>query len=153
MRPDERRNAIVYASGEGIWGLGMGLVAPMTVLPLMVKALGGGAVEVGLLYGVATAGFLLTQPIGMVLFQHGTGRKRFLILYHFAIVPPISLAIAAVIFFFSPGRPALSRSLVLILFSVRVLAIGAIIPIWMDWMAGLFTVRSRGRATGMAESL
>jgi len=150
MRPDERRNAIVYASGEGIWGLGMGLVAPLTVLPLMVKAMGGGPIEIGLLYSMVTAGFLLTQPIGMVLLQHGTGRKRFLLLYHIVVVPPICVLIAAVIFCLSPGHRGLSRVLFLILFSIRVLAIGIVIPIWMDWVAGLFTVRSRGRATGMA---
>jgi len=150
MRPEERRNAIVYATGEGCWGLSMGFVAPLTVLPLIIGALGGGPVEIGLVFSIATAGFLLPQPLGMIFLQHGGGKKRFLILYHLVTALPTSCGIAAVIYFLSGARPALSRVLILCLFFIRTFAIGAVVPVWMDWVAGLYSRKSRGRAIGMA---
>ena len=150
MRPDERRNAVIYATGEGCWGLSLGFVAPLTVLPLIIARLGGTPIEIGLLFGIATAGFLIPQPLGMIFLQHGAGKKRFLILYHFFTVLPAIFGIAAVIYYLSDTDPVLSRAFILCLFSLRVLAVGAIVPVWMDWVAGLYSRQSRGRATGMA---
>ena len=48
MNETERRDTRHNAAGEGLWGLCMGVVAPLTVMPLLIRRLGGGGVEVGL---------------------------------------------------------------------------------------------------------
>jgi MFS family permease len=129
----------------------MGLVAPLTVLPLLIRLLGGSNVEIGFVYAMATAGFLLTQPIGMLLTTHGGGKRNLLLLYQAANVLPLFAAIAALIWALG-GREesqSLVRWLVIGLYSLRILLTGPIVPVWQDWMAGLFTTKSRGRAMGM----
>ena len=151
MEPQERRNALYYALGEGIWGLGVGLVAPLTVLPLLIAALGGGAIEIGLMYSIVTAGFLITQPVGTLLWQHGGGKRSFLLTYWTLTTVPVFLAGAAVMWLLAgnPDSRGLARALIMALFALRVFLTGAALPLWQDWVYGLFSVRSRGRAAGL----
>ncbi len=151
MNPQERKDAARLAFAEGFWGLGWGLVAPLTVLPLLIRFLGGGPVEIGLLYGVATAGYLLTQPIGMLISQHGGAKRRFIVLYHIPIVLPVFAAMGLTVWFLGPRQEAhaLARFILITLFSLHILATGVIVPLWSDWVAGLFSTQTRGLAMGL----
>jgi len=150
MLPVERRNAKRFGLAEGMWGVGVGLTAPLTVLPLLFRQLDAGPVEIGFIYSLFTAGFLLTQPLGMLWLQHGAGKKRLLLLVGLLFSIPHSLLIGLLILHLAPARQVLTRLVLLVLFSIKVLGIGLIIPIWQDWFAGLFRREARGRATGMA---
>jgi len=152
MNETERRDTRHNACGEGLWGLGMGVVAPLTVMPLLIRRLGGGGVEVGLVYSIASAGFMLLQPVGMLFCREGAGKKRFLLAYHWVLALPAYVGIAAAMMFLGAREETLglTRMIVIALFAARVLGIGAIIPIWQDWLAGIFSVRTRGRALGIA---
>lgn len=150
MLPQERKDAALNATGEGVWGFGMGFIAPLTVLPLLLKTLGATPVEIGLLYGIVTAGHLLTQPLGMFLLQHGAGRKRFILTYHVLAIVPLTLLMGASVRWLAPQNERAARTVLLALMAARMLSIGLIVPIWMDWIATIFTTRSRGRATGTA---
>ena len=151
MNEQERKDARRAAIGEGVWGLGMGLMAPLTVMPLLIQRLGGGPVEIGLVCGTVTAGFLLSQPIGTLIWKHGGGKRNTILAYHIITSLPMFAAMAAVIWFLAPKPEAhrLARVLLIVLFAVRVLTTGVIVPVWQDWMAGLFSTRSRGRALGL----
>jgi len=151
MQQQERKDAVNVALGEGLWGFGMGLVAPLTVFPLLLKRLGAGPLELGLFTGVATAGFLLTQPIGTLLFSHGAGRKKFLITYHALVTLSCFAALSAVTLLLGP-RGELHRAarwMLIAFYSVNVLGTGVIVSAWQDWVAGLFSAQSRGKAYGM----
>ncbi len=145
----ERRNAARYGLGEGIWGLGSGLVSLLTVLPLLLRRLGATPVELGILFAMGNGGILLTQVLGTYLFQHGRGKKRFLVRAHLFIVLPYCAVTGAVVFFLSESHPALARTLILSVFILHILCLGAIVPIWLDWVAELFRVEARGRAMGL----
>ena len=145
----ERTNAARYGLGEGIWGLGSGLVSVLTVLPLVLRRLGATPIELGILFAMANGGILLTQVLGTYLFQHGRGKKRFLVRCHLFIVLPYCAATGAIIYLLSGSHPALARALILSVFSLHVLCLGAIVPIWFDWVAELFRMEARGRAMGM----
>jgi len=152
MNPQERKDALHNALGEGLWGLGIGLVAPLTVMPLLLRALGGGPVEIGFVYGMATAGFLITQPIGTLLGERGAGKRTGILVYHMATSLPLFAAMSAVVWLLAPGGQTrrLARWLLIALFSVRILSVGPIVPLWQDWILSRFSIRSRGRAVGMA---
>ncbi len=151
MLPKERQNAARYTLGEGIWGLGMGFIAPLTVMPLLLRELGAGPVELGLFYSMASAGFLLTQPFGLFISRHGAGKKSFMLYFNASVTLPVFLFMAAILLFLGGNEHhfRLLRTFLLSAFSLRMLSIGLILPIWQDWVYGLFQTQNRGLVTGL----
>jgi MFS family permease len=152
LQKNERRNIIGNTVGEGLWGLGWNMAAPLTVLPILIRSLGGGSFEVGVLAALLSAGALLPQLLGSLILQTGSGKKRFLVWFHvFAVAPPW-LLMGLVMLFLSDSRPVLARFLLIGLISFSVFAIGFIIPVWLDWVAGIFRKKIRGLAFGLSNS-
>ncbi len=149
MTPQQRRNATKCAVGEGLFGVGMGLVAPMTVMPLLLRYLGAGDVAVGLTGSLSWAGWVLLQPLGLFLLSGKRRTKRFLIPWSMSFSVPCYLAMALVVYRLGVTRPLLCAWLVLGLFAVRILGAGAAVPFWFDWHAKIFEQRIRGRVVGM----
>lgn len=148
----EKRNVAWNALGEALWNFGGGLAAPLTVLPLLIRRLGGGNVEVGLVYTVASAGVLFPQVLSALIVQRGQGRKRFLLVYHWVLLIPLWAAIGAVLLFAEPTSPRSARTLIHVLFACFMVAMGFMFPLWGDWVAGLFRRERRGRAFGWANA-
>ncbi len=151
MHSRENYNARRLSLAEGLWGLGMGFIVPLTVMPLLLRQFGAGAVELGFFYSMASAGFLITQPIGMFLSRHGAGKKRVLVLVNTWITLPVFIFMAAVVFILGaePQWHKLGRTMLLGAFSLRMLSVGIILPIWQDWINSLFRTESRGKVTGL----
>lgn len=148
----DRKNIVFNSLGEGMWGFGWGLVPTLTVLPLLVDRLGGSKIEIGLIATIASICVLTPQVVSTLLLQTGEGRKRFVINYHwFAMIPPwIVMGLAVLLA--APRSPLLGRILLLSLFAVFMLTIGFILPVWTDWVAGLFPKEKRGIAFGAASA-
>ncbi len=152
MQNNERRNLTGNTLGEGLWGLGWNMAAPLTVLPILIRSLGGGSFEVGVLAALLSAGALLPQLLGSLIIQTGSGKKRFLVWFHvFAVAPPW-LLMGLVMYFLADSRPVLTRFLLIALISFSVFSIGFIIPVWLDWVAGMFRKEIRGLAIGLSGS-
>ena len=149
MRADERHNAWKCTFGEGLFGLGMNLVAAATVMPILLKQLGAGETVIGLAFGIATAGWGLLQPIGLFAFGRRRRLKGFLVPWSFTSCVPTYLGMGLTVLLLGPSRPGLCSVLILALFSARVLGGGMITPLWFDWHALLFSRGIRGRAIGM----
>jgi MFS family permease len=144
----DRRNIACNAAGEGLWGYGWNLAAPLTVLPLLVERLGGTTFEIGLLASISTAGALFPQVLSPFILQTGRGKKRFLILYHlFVLLPPWLLMGVSPLVLYGISAPAARVSL-LVSYTVFMCCNGFIVPVWLDWVAGLFPQGVRGRAFG-----
>ena len=135
MRADERHNAWKCTFGEGLFGIGMNLVAAVTVMPLLLKQLGAGETVVGLAFGIATAGWGLLQPIGLFAFGRRRRLKNFLVPWSLSSCVPTYLGMGLTVLFLGPTRPGLCVVLILALFSVRVLGGGMTVPLWFDWHA------------------
>jgi MFS family permease len=69
--------------------------------------------------------------------------------WSFCSAVPTYLAMGLAVHFLGPESPRLCCVLVLILFAIRVLGAGIVIPLWYDWQAILFSKGVRGRAIGM----
>ncbi|MHC5034479.1 MAG: MFS transporter, partial [Planctomycetota bacterium] len=149
MRPDERANALKGVACDGLHGIGVGLVAALTVMPLLFRLLGAGAVELGVLYSVATAGFILGQPLGLFVLGRRRRTKAFLVPWIFCCWVPTHLALGVIVYFLGPTQAFSCRVIVLALVALMTLTDGMIIPIWIDWQGALFRRASRGRAMGM----
>jgi len=149
MHTEERSNAWKCALGEGLFGTGMGFVAALTVLPLLLKSLGASDFQVGLGGSIAMAGWGLLQPVSVLLLGGRRRTKRFLVPWSFSFAVPTYLAMAAAVYLLGRGQPRLCSALFLALFAVRVLGGGATIPFWFDWQAVVFRQGIRGRVIGM----
>lgn len=148
MDAAERRNARRVVIGEGFFGVGMGLVAPMTVLVLLLQSLGASKIELGLVGSLSWAGWVLLQPLGLFLFGRRRRTKRFLIPWSLSCSLPTYLAMTAVVYFLAPVRPRLCATLIIVIYGVRVLGAGIALPFWFDWQAMVFRREIRGRVIG-----
>lgn len=147
----EERNIWCNAIGEGGWAFGAGLGSALTVLPLLIKEkLGGTSLEVGLIAAIWASCQMFPQIFSTLWLQRGTGRKRFLIIYHWIVFTVPWLGMAASIFWLSGSHPLATRVLILSLFGLFTCGMGFIMPVWQDWIASLFHVQSRGRAFALS---
>ncbi len=149
MHDEQRANIRRCVVGEGLYGSGLGLVAVMTALPLLLEGLGAGKAWQGLAFGVGTAGWIITQPVGLVLLGRRRRMKRFLLPWSFTCSMPPYLLLAALVCLFGLKRPELCVPLVIAVLAVRFLGEGMIVAFWMDWQATVFPRAIRGRAVGL----
>ncbi len=149
MNPDERANALKVTATDGLHGTGMGFVALLTVLPLLFSKLGAGKVEIGVLSAIGVAGFILGQPLGMLVLGRRRRTKHFFVRWVLFAWTGTHLAMGAVLYFLAPGAPPLCRYVLLALFAAITFGDGMLLPIWVDWQGALFSRQSRGRAMGM----
>lgn len=149
MHPEERANAVKCMLGDGTYGVGMGLAAVMTVLPLLFKALGAGAIEIGLLSSVTSAGWVLAQPVGLFVIGRRPRNKRFLLNWGVPFWVPTFLVMGAATYFVSGAHPRLCRLILLMALAAWVCGDGMAVPLWNDWLSRLYSRDSRGRAMGM----
>ncbi|MHC5034480.1 MAG: MFS transporter [Planctomycetota bacterium] len=145
----ERRNARKCVVGEGLFGTGIGFLSSVSVLPLLLKSLGASEIEIGLLGSIFWAGWVLLQPLGLLLFAQRRRTKRFLVPWSLACSVPTYLAMGLVVYFLGPTRPRLVSTLLLILLGVRVLSAGMVFPFWQEWQATIFRRDIRGRVIGL----
>lgn len=152
MDADERHNVRRCVFGEGMFGVGIGFLSSVSVLPLLLKRLGASEIEIGLVGSIFWAGWVLLQPLGLLLFGRRRRTKRFLIPWSACCSVPTYLAMGAVVYFLAPASPRLCSILLLVLLAVRVLGAGMAIPFWLDWQAMMFRRAIRGRVIGMMAS-
>jgi MFS family permease len=148
-----RRNVSLCLAGDAIWGLHAGLVAPATVLVLLLKEYGASPKMIGSLVSIETGSMLLPQVLGIYIFSSRKSRKRDLLAWHFAAIIPF-LFVAALICFFADRLPAtFVRWSVLGSFACFTFAIGVGLAAWTDWWASLFERNILGTVMGLAVGL
>jgi MFS family permease len=152
MERVDRKNALINAVGEGFWGFGGNLVAPLTVLALLITRLGGSKLEVGLLSTIGAAAILFPPLAASFVMQKAAGKRKFLILYHIYLLFPFWVLMGVIILFLAKNHPFASRILLPITYAIYMCAIGFMLPLWMDWIAGLFKKEIRGTAIGWASA-
>jgi MFS family permease len=148
--PVERRNAILNTAGEALWGFQTALVASATVLTVLLTSLGASALLIGAIPAIEGTLIVLPQIVGIYLFHSSANRRRDLVLWHLAF--PIPMVLAMGILLLTPVREnhAFMRGALLLLFAAFMAGIGAIVAVWMDWLADLFRPAIRGTAIGVA---
>jgi MFS family permease len=148
--PDERRNTALNAVGEALWGFQTALVATATVFTVLVSQFGASPRLIGAIPAVEGTLIVLPQIVGMTLLSRASTRRRNLVIWHLAV--PIPALFAMGILLLSPAREnaALMRIALFVGFAAFVAGIGAIVSVWIDWLADLFRMAIRGTAIGIA---
>ena len=150
MQKRDLQNAAYNVVGESLWGFQAAMVSSATVLVVVLRQFGAGRAMIGSITSIETFAWLFPQIIGLYLFRSRSRRKSELIIYHYVAAIPILVAIGWVLRL-SPALPVnVTRVVVLTFWGLYVLSIGIVLAVWMDWVAGVFDVRFRGTAMGLA---
>jgi len=131
-----------------LFSLGLSFGSQQTILPVLVKDIGGGNVALGLIPVVWTFGFNAPQFLIAPLARR-TARKKPLLLKTavFQRIPWLMLSAAA---FFLFGRIPVGAGLAVffLLFALAALGGSFNLPVWFDLIAKLTPVDRRGRLFG-----
>lgn len=148
-RSRDRRNLILFATGEGFWGLGTGLVASGTVLTVLLRDLGAGELMIGMIGAVEGMALLLPQVAGNYVFTSRRHLKRHLVHWHIFIIVPFLFAMAALLLLADRIAAVWLRWALLGLWGCFNFTIGVAAASWIDWVGQIFAARSRGLAVGI----
>ncbi|MCC7145580.1 MAG: MFS transporter [Phycisphaeraceae bacterium] len=148
-----RRNVSFVALGEGIWGFQAMMVAPASVLTVLLKQLGAGELMLSSITAIEAGAVALPQILGMYLFYSRHRRQKQVILWHMLAIIPFWFMAAALAYGADKLPPAVTSCLLLVCFGGFQLGIGIVTAAWMEWMAHLFEIHRRGIAMGIAFSV
>ena len=148
MERRDIRNFALNVSGEALWGFQAAMVAPATVLAVLLRDLGAGEGMIGSILAVESGAILLPQILGNYLFASRARRKRRLMAFHFVVILPLLGVMAGLTHLtFLPHE--LLRWLLLVSFGCYVCSIGVVLSAWWDWFAHLFGRNVRGTVMGV----
>lgn len=148
--PHERRNAVLNAAGEALWGFQNAMVASATVLTVLLGDFGASARLIGVIPAIEGTLIVLPQLAGIWLFHRAASRRRALVFWHLAFPIPVLLAMGLLLLSPASEHPAAMRYALLLMFAAFTAGIGVIVAVWMDWLADLFRPAIRGTAIGIA---
>ena len=150
MERRDLHNASLNVVGEGLWGLQVGMIASATVLTVLLRKLGAGETQIGLIPAMEGGLTVLPQLAGVYLFANRRNRRRSLVIWHWAAVIPF-LFVNALLVWAAPRLTATAvRWGLLASFACFNLTIGVIVSVWLDWLAHLFHTGIRGTVMGVS---
>jgi hypothetical protein len=144
----ELRNAGLNLLGESFWLFQVFLVAPATVLTVLLMRYGATPGAAGAISALEGGFTVLPQALGIYLFHSRKHKKRNILAYHFLVILPL---MALFPLLSDPGwrlGDELRRGLLLGAFAMYVLSAGVVGAAWPDWIAHLFRREIRGRVIG-----
>ena len=150
MTPRDRHNALSNTLGESLWGFQMAMVAPATVLTVLLRHYGSGERLIGSVGAIESGAVLLPQVLGVYLFTSRKRRKVHLVLWHVLLMSPMLLVMGVLAR--GPGgmSPRAVAIALLVCFGWFQTAMGVIVAVWLDWLAHLFGPAIRGRVFGIS---
>ena len=148
VKKRDLKNAAKVVTGDSLWGFQTDLVAPITVLALLLMRHQAGETMISAISSIEAGFVILPQILGNYLVGSVHRRKRLLVTWHlFAIIP--FLFLMGVFARSSDSLPASTiRWGLLACFGGYYLFMGVIVAVWMDWMADLFHQGIRGSVFG-----
>lgn len=144
---NHNRNTIVNALGEGMWGFAMAFHNISAVIPLFLAQLGASPVIIGMIPGAFVLLIGIPQLLSVWRFRGTADIKKINILMHVFTLPWMALMV--VWFFLFQMQGTLAIVLYLITFTAYSLAVGALFPIWADFLAAVSLPQRRSRFFGI----
>ena len=145
----ERANAARVVGGDAVWGFQASLVAPSTVLAVLLLRHGAGPAMVSSILALEAGATVLPQILGNYLVRSAHHRKRFLILWHLGAIIPFLFVMGVVAHLAARMSPAAVRWGLLAGYAGYNFAMGIIMAVWLDWIADVFREGIRGTLFGL----
>ena len=149
MKRNEIRNAALNIGGECMWGGMSNLVAPATVLAMLLTEYGASKSMIGAIDGLTQGLLLLPQVIGIYLFHSRKKRKIRLVLWHVLGVLPFLIIMGLLTFCADKLDAASYRWSMLVCYAFWCFSIGIVVAAWFDFIASLFRTEIRGTVFGL----
>jgi MFS family permease len=146
--PVLRKRVVLMLSCEFLWGIGTFFVLPSTTLPVFLTAHGASPLVIGTMATAMGALPLLCQLLGRQIIERFPHRKTGLILMHGPIIAPYF--VVAALEWLLKGHPALMVVLAILLLAVSQVAMGMVIPLWLDMVSRVVPSTFRGRYFGFS---
>jgi MFS family permease len=149
----ERWNFFVNVMDGAFFAFGISFVSQQTIMPVIVRNIGGGNVAVGLIPVIWTMGFNFPQFL-IVPLARRTVRKKSLFL-RTALVQrfPWLLLLLASLFVFNRVSTDAALALFFVLFGLAAVAGSINLPVWFDLLVRLTPLRRRGVLFGIRSIL
>jgi MFS family permease len=151
----ERQNKINFTLGfiqSGLWGLALTFSSITTVIPAFLQKLGASNIEIGLIPSLVNLGFTFPSILSAPIVERTGSVKRFVITVTWIErIPYLFLALLS--FFVAFSNPRLSIYTALALIGIANFGTGFIMPGWMDFVARIIPITSRGKFIAMGNGL
>ncbi len=149
MNRRELRNTTINVAGESIWMFQASMIAPTTVLAMLLNSLGAGETMIGSISSIEGGLMVAPQILGNYLFHSRRHRKSQMMLWHVLCMLPCLLGLAVMAHPALPISNELRRWGLLACFGGFMFTMGVVTPAWMDWIAHIFTLKRRGTVMGL----
>jgi len=149
MKRKEIRNAALNIGGECMWGGMSNLVAPATVLAMLLTEYGASKSMIGAIDGLTQGLLLLPQVIGIYIFHSRKKRKVRLVLWHMIGVLPSLIIMGLLTFHADKLGAECYRWSMLACYAFWCFSLGIVIAAWFDFIASLFHTGIRGTVLGL----
>lgn len=147
-----RKNFILGATQSGLWGLALIFASTATVIPMFLKKLGASDVEIGLIPTLVNLGFTFPSIFSAPIVERVKSVKRFVITVTWLERSPYPF-LSLLAFTLAKSNPQLTIYLSLIFLAIGYLGTGFIMPGWMDFVARIIPVTSRGKFIALGNGL
>ncbi len=146
-----RRNLAMLALDYISFGVGMGFLGPTTILPTLIRLLGGSLLAVGSLGAINAGGVLLPQLVAGRQIARRPLVKGYVV--WMAVISRACLALGVpAIALLALRAPGLAVAALLLSFAAFNIADGFATVGWLDLLAKAIPVDRRGRAMGALQS-
>ncbi|MGB9682862.1 MAG: MFS transporter [bacterium] len=151
----ERQNKINFILGftqSGLWGLALTFSSITTVIPAFLQKLGASNIEIGLIPSLVNLGFTFPSILSAPIVERTNSVKRFVITVTWLErLPYLFLAILS--FSIGLSNPRLAIYTTLALIGMANFGTGFIMPGWMDFVARIIPITSRGKFIAIGNGL
>ncbi len=130
------RNVLGISMVEFLWGLGMPPVMESTFLQLFMRQLGASSLLLGLIPTLAALGTAVSGLFSYSLTAHLRRKRTAVIAVHVATALPM-LAFGVILHF--TGFASGTLALFLVLYALFSVAVGLILPVWMNYLMKIFS--------------
>lgn len=143
-RPFSKWNFAANVCDGALFSLALSLVSQQTLLPVLVKKMGGSNVAVGLIPVLWTAGFNFPQIFVANFAQRFDRKKNFVLITALAQRIPW-LLLAVIVFFLEAVSVQTGLLLFFTAFTLAAITGSINLPVWFDLVAKITPVDMRGR--------
>lgn len=147
-----RKNFILGATQSGLWGLALTFASTATVIPMFLKKLGASDVEIGLIPTLVNLGFTFPSIFSAPIVERVKSVKKFVITVTWIERSPYPF-LSILAFTLAKTNPILTIYLSLIFLAIGYFGTGFIMPGWMDFVARIIPVTSRGKFIALGNGL
>lgn len=139
-----RKNILFGIVHESLWGASFALINPMTILPLALKDLGGGAEQAGFMVALLFGGLNLPQLFAALYLSPKWSDPSWCAVLHAPAIACVAL-MSGLFYFFPEMDKGLKLTLFLGLSASFFLFLGLVVPHWVTLMSRSVPEEVRGR--------